>query len=297
MDIKLKQSNHKLLFNIFKPLLFKVIKPVVQKVVEKQIRDNVAKLDAMCYRAKQEADRAAESARRNPDPDNVQNIYQRYWSALQNQITKAQQKKEEAKESAADKQFNVAPTQHESIFKNIQLPGGFSTIATKYKDQARQGEKWQSPVFGIGSASPSRSLPQPTQITRRSGRTGGDRNLADRTVGDRGIGGQGYSDTQRSGQNTRQYVGYDQPHPSATRDATGGTTGAAGTSEFADRMNSAFDSKYRPEGAPTPLGTDYPVLFSGGPGSNTGTGGALNSQSGGGTYLGSNNPVMRGDAR
>ena len=74
MDIKLKQSNHKLLFNIFKPLLFKVIKPVVQKVVEKQIRDNVAKLDAMCYRAKQEADRAAESARRNPDPDNVQNI-------------------------------------------------------------------------------------------------------------------------------------------------------------------------------------------------------------------------------
>ena len=165
MDIKVKQSNHKLLFSLFKPLLIKVVRPVVQKVLEKQIRDNVLKLDGMCFRAKKEADRAAEQARRSPDPEGeVKSMYQYYFTAFQNQISQAQQKKDEA---ASDKQTNVAITQHESIFKHISLPGGFSTQATKYKDMARQGEKWQSPIFGIGSASESRDI-QPTRVTRRS---------------------------------------------------------------------------------------------------------------------------------
>lgn len=164
MDIKVKQSNHKLLFSLFKPLLIKVVRPVVQKVLEKQIRDNVHKFDGICFEAKKEADRAAAEARRNPDPDNVQNMYQRYYTAFQNQLSKAQGKKEDVK---ADKQANVALTQHESIFKNISLPGGFSTQATKYKDMAHQGEKWESPIFGIGSAPQSKDI-RPTEVSRKS---------------------------------------------------------------------------------------------------------------------------------
>ncbi|KAI7592890.1 hypothetical protein KC346_g15995, partial [Hortaea werneckii] len=48
MSLKLKQSNHKLLFALFKPMLMKVMRPVIQKVAEKQIRENVQKLDAFC---------------------------------------------------------------------------------------------------------------------------------------------------------------------------------------------------------------------------------------------------------
>lgn len=196
MDIKVKQSNHKLLFSLFKPILIKVVKPVVNKVLEKQIRDQVHRFDGICFEAKKEADRAAEEARRNPDPDHVQNIYQRYYTAFQNQLSRAQQKKDD---TVADKQANVALTQHESIFKNISLPGGFSTQATKYKDMAHQGEKWQSPIFSIGSAPESKDI-KPTQVGRKSpygnrggvgggiaGGTAGDRGVVGSTGGDRGV--------------------------------------------------------------------------------------------------------------
>lgn len=182
MDIKLKQSNHKLLFGLFKPLLLKVVKPVVQKVMEKQIRDQVTKLDGMCFEAKKEADRAVEQARRNPDPENVKSIYQQYYIAFQNQLTKAQQKTEQAKEKAANTQTNIAITQYDSIFKNISLPGGFSTQATKYKDMAKQGEKWQSPVFSLGNAAGSGNIPT-TSISRKSPHGSGGSSLGRTAVG------------------------------------------------------------------------------------------------------------------
>ncbi|GAB7363979.1 hypothetical protein MBLNU230_g4540t1 [Neophaeotheca triangularis] len=167
MDIKLKESNHKLLFNLFKPLLFKVMRPVIQKVVEKQVRENVQKLDAQLYAVKQEADRAEAEAKRNPDPEHMQNMYQRYFNAFQRQMTKGQQKKEEAKEKTADKKVNVALTQHESILPNIKLPGGISNKATEYRDLAAKGEQWESPVFGIGSAGESSNLPSAPEVTRK----------------------------------------------------------------------------------------------------------------------------------
>jgi len=167
LNIKLKQSNHKLLFGLFKPLLLKVMRPVIQKIVEQQVRQNVNKLDAMLYAAKQEADRAQAEAKRNPDPENIQNMYQRYFTAFQKQMSKGQQKKEDLKASAADKSVNVAMTQHDSIFKNIQLPGGISTKATEYKDLAAKGDKWESPVFSIGSASETSNLPRVSKPTRK----------------------------------------------------------------------------------------------------------------------------------
>ena len=83
------------------------------------------------------------------------------------QIFAVQQKKEELKASAAEKSVNVAMTQHDSIFKNIQLPGGISTKATEYKDLAAKGDKWESPVFSIGSASETSNLPRVSKPTRK----------------------------------------------------------------------------------------------------------------------------------
>lgn len=174
LQIKLKKSNHKLLFNLAKPLLLKVMRPVIQKVLEKQIKDSVNQLDGILYDVKVEADKAEAEAKRNPDPQNLQNIYQRYASAAQNRIMQGKQKKEQLKEKTKDTQVNVAVTQHDSIFKNISLPGGISTKATEYKELAAKGDKWESPVFSIGSAKETSSLPSAPKVTRKPhGRTGG----------------------------------------------------------------------------------------------------------------------------
>ncbi|KAF2216399.1 hypothetical protein CERZMDRAFT_119900 [Cercospora zeae-maydis SCOH1-5] len=167
VNIKVKQSNHKLLFSLFKPVLLKVLRPVIQKVVEKQIRDSVQQLDGLLWEVKQEVERVTEEAKSNPDPENLQNIYQRYFTAFQKQMQKGQQKKEAAKERAKETNVNVAVTQNDSIFKNISLPGGISTKATEYQELAAKGDKWESPVFSIGSASETKSLPAAPKVTRK----------------------------------------------------------------------------------------------------------------------------------
>ncbi len=168
MDIKVKQSNHKLLFSLFKPIMFKVLRPVIQKVVEKQIRENVKRADGFLYRIKQEADRAQEAAKSTDDPEQKANVYQRYFNAWQQELQrKKDQKQSQAKEAAADKKVNVAVTQQDSMFKNISLPGGISTKATEYKQLADKGDKWESPVFSIGGAKESSNLPAPSRPQRK----------------------------------------------------------------------------------------------------------------------------------
>lgn len=164
LDVKLKQSRHKLLFNIFRPLLFKVVTPVITKVIEVQIRKAINDLDTKAYAIHQEAQRAIDEAKRNPDPDNVKNIYQQYANAAQAKMMKG---KEKTKAATQDKTVNVAMTQHDSIFKSIKLPGGISSKATEYKDLATKGEKWESPVFAIGAAAGSTNLPKATPVTRK----------------------------------------------------------------------------------------------------------------------------------
>jgi hypothetical protein len=84
------------------------------------------------------------------------------------------QKKEQMKEKSKDTQVNMAVTQHDSIFKNISLPGGISSKATEYKELAAKGDKWESPIFSIGSAKETSSLPQAPKVTRKPhGRAGG----------------------------------------------------------------------------------------------------------------------------
>lgn len=196
LSVKLKKSNHKLLFNMFKPLLLKVMRPAIQKVLEKQIKDSVNQLDGMLYDIKTEADRAEAEAKRNPDPQNLQNMYQRYASSAQNRIMQGKQKKEQLKERTKDTQVNVAVTQHDSIFKNISLPGGISTKATEYKELAAKGDKWESPIFSIGSARETSSLPQLAKITRKPhGRPEGYAPTTTRTGGGSGLGSSQYDGT------------------------------------------------------------------------------------------------------
>ncbi|KAM7202272.1 Protein of unknown function (DUF4449) domain containing protein [Naviculisporaceae sp. PSN 640] len=162
LSIKVHKSNHKLLFSLFKPIMLKVIRPGLQMALQKAIRDQVNKADGLLFQIKKEADRALDEARERPDQ--VPNIYSRYVAAAQKQMLLGKQKVDDA---AKDKKVNMAVTKEDSIFPNIHLPGGISSKATEYKELARKGDKWESPVFSIGSASRSRDLPRAPVVTRK----------------------------------------------------------------------------------------------------------------------------------
>lgn len=162
INIKLKQSNHKLLFGLFKPIMLKVMRPALQKAVEKAIKDQAKQLDTLFFQIKQEADRAVDEAR--SDPENAPNVYNRYYTAAQKRFL---QNKKKAEQVAQDKKVNVAMTQEDSIFPNIKLPGGISSKATEYKELARKGERWESPVFSIGKANKSTDIPEAPKVQRK----------------------------------------------------------------------------------------------------------------------------------
>lgn len=260
LNIKLKQSKHKTLFNLFRPLLFAIVRPAVGKALEKLIKDRVHDLDAKAYGIYLEAERAGQAARN--DPENAPNIYNRYVNAAKTKFT---EKKQKAEEVTADKKANVAVTQHDSIFPDIKLPGGISTKATEYKNLAAKGDKWESPIFGIGSASESTGLPKLNPVTRKSHHTApgsvrGPQNVesGQSTFGqaeprnEYGYGqSSGYGQTTGYGQNP----GFDQ------------SNGSAG---FTNQVDQAF-------------GTDANQ-------------GYLKDGTTGGTLLGRNNPVLSGSA-
>lgn len=236
----MKQSNHKLLFTLFKPLLFRIVRPVIQKVVAKQIADSFTKGDAFAYEIHKDAQRAAEAAK--DDPENAQNIYSRYVSAAQKRITDNKQKTQNV---ASNTKVNMAVTQQDSIFKNISLPGGISTKATEFKELAAKGDRWESPVFGIGSAAASTDIPRLTPVSRKP------HNAASGNVRGSGI-----------------------PQTHGTSSNTFGTGNNSGG--FTNQVDQAFSRdgdqdlslKSKPNGNPTT----------------------------GGTTLGSNNPVLSGNA-
>lgn len=166
LKVKIKQSNHKLLFNFAKPILLRVLKPALMKVIEKQIKDTIMKGDAYAWQIQQEVNRAKEDAKN--DPQSAANIFQQYYTAMQNRITQGKEQAQKAQAKAADTKANIAITQQDSIFKNISLPGGISSKATEYKELAQKGDRWESPVFGIGSAAETTNLKKPAAVSRKS---------------------------------------------------------------------------------------------------------------------------------
>lgn len=165
LSVKLKQSRHKILFSLLSPLLLKVMRPVVQKVAAKQIQGYFANMDAIAWRVYQEQEKAKKDLADHPEE--AGNIYRRYATALQNEMLR---KKKQGQKAVADKEMKMAVTKEDSLdkFKNISLPGGISTKATEYKEMSRRGDRWQSDIFSIGSASESTNVPKPQVITRKS---------------------------------------------------------------------------------------------------------------------------------
>ena len=247
LQIKVKQSNHKLLFAIAKPLLLKVMKPVITKIIEKQVKNAFEQGDQYAYSVHREAQRAIEQAK--TDPENAPNMYQQYSTALQNKITA---NKKKAEEKSKDMKVNVAMTQNDSMFKNISLPGGISTKATEYKNLAAKGDRWESPVFGIGSAKESTDIPKLGQVSRKSPH---NRNVSVRGgnhPGGQSTGGGNLSQMAPSGNegaygsNTGTSQSYGQSYGDSTGGQQyGGQTGQTGgnTQGFGNQVDQAFSSK------------------------------------------------------
>jgi hypothetical protein len=302
INIKMKQSNHKLLFNIFKPLLLKVMRPAIQKVAEVQIRKNIQQLDEMLFSVHQEAKKAEQQAKDNPDPENIQNIYSRYASAAQRKFTNAKQKKDEV---AADKKVNVALTQHDSMFKNIALPGGISTKATEYKDLARKGDKWESPIFGIGSAKETSNLPKIPSVTRKHHRvnTEGVRGPNNLGTDQYGAGFNGSSDNGSNAGRSSQ-SGYNDGSSTSGLPNRGASTGASsydqGVVGIAAGQGYHQGSTHYPEGSTGQgltgqtgsgnFGGEVDRAFQNAP-TGTSSEGTDETQH---TFLGKNNPVFQG---
>lgn len=238
LQIKVKKSNHKLLFAIAKPLLLKVMKPAIQKAIEKQIRENFEKADAYAYDIYQEVQKGVEAAKQ--DPENAENIYQRYVNAVQQKMNEKKQQAQKAADRAKETKVNVAVTQNDSIFKNISLPGGISTKATEYKDLAAKGERWESPVFGLGSAKESTNLPTTHTVQRKPHQT--------RTGGVRGSNHPSISSASGSNVMSQSFPQGAGGFPQGTQSVPAAPTAAA------TGLNAEMDQAFRPSGQ---TGTTY----------------------------------------
>ncbi|CZS95619.1 uncharacterized protein RAG0_05223 [Rhynchosporium agropyri] len=277
-NIKLKQSKHKVLFAIGKPMMLKVMRPALQKALEKIIKDKFNEFDAMAYKVKLEADRAIEEAKENPE--NAPNIYQRYVNALQKQLLQGKQKAEAV---ASDKKVNVAMTQHDSIFPDLKLPGGISSKATEYKELGMKGETWHSAIFKLGSASASTDVPSAPVISRKehSVTTGGVR------------GPQNIGNTQSTTNQLRDPSAQAAAGSSNTGSSFGNQTNTA--SSFGNQTNTASSYGNQTNTASS-FGNqvDQALNGNGHTGSN-GNGYNTGKVGNGHTTLGSGNPVLTGN--
>jgi len=247
-NIKLKQSKHKFLFALAKPLMLKVMRPALQKAIEKIIKDKFHEVDSLAYQIKQEVDRAQQEIL--DDPENAPNIYNRYYTAAQKKILEGQRKAEKAKERVKDTKVNAAVTKQDSIFPDIHLPGGISSKATEYKELAAKGEEWRSPIFKLGSASVSSDIPTATDISRK-----------DHSVTEGGV---------RGKQNTGNTVPISGQLQDSTAQAQGQTANGlasnaptnGNTNGFSKEVEQAFthDKTAAPTNGNTTLGANNPVL-------------------------------------
>lgn len=285
-NIKLQKSNHKLLFGLAKPLMLKVIRPALQKALEKVIKDKVHELDTLLYQVKQEVDRTEQHIKENPQ--DAPNVYSRYAKATRKQIL---QGKKKAKDVAADKKVNMAVTKEDSIFPKIHLPGGISSKATEYKELARKGDKWESPVFKLGSASTSKDIPTAPKVTRKphdvtQGGVRGSQNVGNTgSLTDRAANFEG----ERSHEGTHGYTGGQdfsgsQGYGASATQTHGGNTGIGGyTNGNSTGFGQQVDKAFSPNHGQTNGGITNGGVTNGGV-----TNGKHNTQ------LGSENPVLTG---
>lgn len=164
LKIKLNKSKFKLPFNLIQPVLTKVMRPVITKVVEKVLKQQFQKWDHAAWEIKQDANHTLEESR-SATGGKKPTMYTRYFDSMKKYMdAQKEEQKRKAADKTADKKVNISYTMHDSIFPDVKLPGATSEKATKYRDLAQQGDKWQSPVFSIGKASSSNDIPRAPQI-------------------------------------------------------------------------------------------------------------------------------------
>lgn len=167
LKVHLVESKYKTPFNMLEPVLIKVMRPAITKVVEKVLKQQFREWDSAAWDIKQDAKKTLDESKA-AEGGKTPNAYARYYDSMKKYMdNQKEQKKKQAADKASDKKVNIAYTMHDSIFPNIKLPGATSEKATKYKDLAAQGDKWQSPVFSIGKASQSRDIPRAPQIQEK----------------------------------------------------------------------------------------------------------------------------------
>lgn len=237
LDINLRKSKHKLLFQTFRPLLFRIVRPALEKVVEQKIREAFANGDSFAKEIHVEA-KSAQDAAKKANPDDDTSIYSRYAEVFRKKMDQKKQQKQKEAGNKRDTKVGVSATLRDSQFPDIKLPGGLTTKATEYAERAEKGEGWQSDIFSLGSAAESKDIPAPEPVTRKSPRSTAN------AAGAAGVaGGAGAT--------------------AATTATTAGTSaGATGATEsgFTDEINNAFNAGTNgakataPDGAPAVTG-------------------------------------------
>jgi hypothetical protein len=164
LNIKLKKSKYKMLFKVFKPMLFSIVRPSIRKALEKQIRDAFEQADGFLYDVHREAKRVKETSKEHPE--NAPSLHSRYIEAFQARLLQSREKAEAV--AKRDTQMSLATTQHDAIFKDIKLDGTITSKATEYKELANQGDRWESPVFSIGSAAETKDIPRLAPVQRKA---------------------------------------------------------------------------------------------------------------------------------
>ncbi|CAD6439741.1 1b4ce218-86a6-4313-b594-c740c4f9975a [Sclerotinia trifoliorum] len=276
LKLKIKQSKHKALLAAGKPFLIKPLTKALAKSIEAAIKQKVEEVDAFAYKIKLEADRAKKEAANNPE--NVPNMYRNYVSAFQRELSKGKEKAERAQQSVQNKEFKMVTTTDESMFPNLKLPGGISSKATEYKNSARQGDRWKSQVFGIGTAQRSNDIPSPEEIRRKphSVAQGGVRDPQDVGNTNPSTGPSGYNQGAQQGSSQQGY----------------GQQGALPHQGYGQQgFNQQVDVAFANAGA-------QPGILQGNSAANGaingGAGNQKNTPTGGNTLLGSDNPVYQG---
>lgn len=163
LKIKVKKSNHKLLFKIAQPLMLKAFRPAIRKAIEKAIKDEFNRMDTYLYNVKQEAEKSTDMENGSPNEKKSSN-YSIYINILKKML---EDKRNAEQKMNENKRSKMAFTKEDSIFPDIHLPGGVSSKATEYKELARKGDKWESPVFSIGQAAKSMNIPAAPVIKRK----------------------------------------------------------------------------------------------------------------------------------
>jgi len=279
INIKVKQSKHKLLFRLAKSLMLKTLRPAIQKAIQKVIKDKVHELDSLAYQIKLEADRAMQEVQK--DPENAPNIYQRYVVAAQNKLMQGKKKGEEL---ASKTTVNVAITKQDSIFPDIHLAGGISSKATEYKELARKGNNWESPIFTLGSASKTVDIPHAQEITRKNHpvTSGGVR-------GPQNIGNISSINNQLRDNRAQSATGANGSTDYST------TTYTSNTKGFSKQVDQAFDKEGPPVAALGDGNTTNGKPISTAANGQIMNGNTTNTKSEWNTTLGSHNPVLSGN--